>query len=188
MSDIDFQNGFLCGLAMKGLIKTGSQYEPNIWNDSGIYTYFYIDFKRALAPFSLGMLTESIIVYGDTQIPITGFEHVSGSVYKIFCNISNKAKGVLVFNRKSTLLTYTNGEKLPVFSTLFYVAGQVPYEALEYAYDTSEFQSISINSATDTESLSSYSITEIESPFDTTSYTIPYEDYAVIETASVVLA
>ena len=139
MSDIDFQNGFLCGLAMKGLIKTGSQYEPILWNDEGIYSYFYIDFKRAIAPFSLGMLAESIIVYGDAQIPITGFEKVSSSVYKIFCDISNKPKGVLVFNRKSTLLTYTNGQKLPVFSTLFYAAGQVPQESLDYMYDISNF-------------------------------------------------
>lgn len=139
MSDIDFQNGFLCGLATKGLIKTGAQYEPVIWNDEGVYDYFYIDFKRAIAPFSLGMLAESIIVYGDAQIPITGFTKVSSSVYKIFCDISNKPKGVLVFNRKSTLLTYTNGQKLPVFSTFFYAAGQVPHESLDYMYDISNF-------------------------------------------------
>lgn len=44
-----------------------------------------------------------------------------------------------MFNRKSTLLTYLSGEKLPVFSTLFYVAGQVPQEPLDYIYDTSNF-------------------------------------------------
>lgn len=154
MSDIDFQNGFLCGLATKGLIKTGAQYEPILWNDEGVYSYFYIDFKRAMAPFSLGMLTESIIVYGDTQIPITGFEHVSGSVYKIFCDISNKPKGVLVFNRKGTLLTYLSGEKLPVFSTLFYVAGQVPQEPLDYIYDTSNFIGYASASATESHNFS----------------------------------
>ncbi len=139
MSDIDFQNGFICGMATKGLIKTGSQYEPILWNDEGVYTYFYIDFKRAMSPFSQGMLAESIIVYSDAQLPITGFSKVSGSVYKIFCDISNKPRGVLVFNRKSTLLTYTNGQKLPVFSTLFYVAGQTAQEPLDYIYEISNF-------------------------------------------------
>jgi len=28
MSDIDFQNGFVCGMATKGLIKSGVRYEP----------------------------------------------------------------------------------------------------------------------------------------------------------------
>lgn len=160
MSDIDFQNGFICGMATKGLIKTGSQYEPILWNDEGIYSYFYIDFKRAIAPFSLGMLAESIIVYGDAQIPITGFTKVSSSVYKIFCDISNKPKGVLVFNRASTLLKYSSGQKLPVFSTLFYATGQVPQESLDYIYDISNFDGYAGVSVTESHSFALHELVD----------------------------
>lgn len=185
MSDIDFQNGFLCGLATKGLIKTGSQYEPILWNDEGIYSYFYIDFKRAIAPFSLGMLTESIIVYGDVQIPITGFEKVSSSVYKIFCDISNKPKGVLVFNRRSTLLTYTNGQKLPVFSTLFFVLGQDSFESLDYAYDMSNFIEYKNNSATE---IYGFNLIEVvETTLSDSSIFIGYKGNSATENISLTL-
>jgi len=69
VSDIDFQNGYICGMATKGLVKTGDPYEPKVWNDSGEYSYFYIDFKQSLSDFSMGMLTESIIVHDSVQIP-----------------------------------------------------------------------------------------------------------------------
>ena len=56
MDSVSFQNGFVCGIATKGLVKSGALYEPTIWNDSGIYNYFYIDFRRTMQAFSLGML------------------------------------------------------------------------------------------------------------------------------------
>lgn len=146
MSDIDFQNGFLCGMATKGLSRSGNMYEPTIWNDSGVYTYFYVDFRRALEPFSLGMLTESLLVSdGVNNLPITGFEAVSTSVYKIYCNISNCPDGVMVINRKTTRLAFASGEALPVFSTMFYVAGQISYMQLKYIYETTHWPGFSFS-------------------------------------------
>ena len=55
---IEFQNGFLCGMATKGLTRSGEYYKPDIWNDEGVYTHFYIDFRREVAPFSTGMWNE----------------------------------------------------------------------------------------------------------------------------------
>lgn len=184
MDRISFQNGFICGMATKGLTRTGNQYEPILWNDESIYSYFYIDFKRTMAPFSLGMLTESIIVYGDTQIPITGFAHVSGSIYKIFCDISSRPKGVLVFNRKSTLLTYLSGEKLPVFSTLFYVAGQVPQESLDYTYDMSNFNGYT-GTATESHSFSLYEL--VDTALSDSSTYVGWKASLATENASLVL-
>ncbi len=153
MSDIDFQNGFLCGMATKGLSRSGNMYEPTIWNDSGVYTYFYIDFRRALEPFSLGMLTESLIISnGVNNLPITGYEMISSSIYKIYCNISNCADGVIVINKKTTRLSFASGDVLPVFSTMFYVSGQVSYIQLKYIYETTHWPVFSF-SDTETETV-----------------------------------
>lgn len=153
MSDIDFQNGFLCGMATKGLSRSGNMYEPTVWNDSGVYTYFYIDFRRALESFSLGMLTESLIVSdGVNNLTITGFKAVSVGVYKIYCNISNCPDGVMVINRKTTRLAFASGKSVPVFSTAFYVAGQVSYMRMKYIYETTHWPVFSF-SDTETETV-----------------------------------
>lgn len=138
-TETDFQNGFLCGMATKGLIRSGALYAPIIWNDEGVYDFFYIDFKRALAPFSMGMLDESLILHDSVQFDISNFTYVSPGVYKIYCDLSDKIKGVTVMNKVSTLLSFSDGTPLPVFSTLFYVAGLVRYNRLPYCYDSAPY-------------------------------------------------
>lgn len=71
MSDIDFQNGFICGMATKGLVRSGELYKPIIWNDEGVYSYFYIDFRRAMEPFSTGVWNESVVIHDSEQIKAT---------------------------------------------------------------------------------------------------------------------
>jgi hypothetical protein len=142
-TEIDFQNGFICGMATKGLIK-GSRYEPIIWNDSGVYDYFYIDFKQRMSLFSLGMFKESIIVYDSEQIEVTAIEKVSAGVYKIFANIEGKDKGVTVINKAATLLSYLSGAKLPSFSVMFMVAGLDPIVRKAYAYDSDDIRDLYI--------------------------------------------
>ena len=135
MSQIDFQNGFVVGMATKGLIRSGELYSPRIWNDEGVYSSFYIDFRRNLSVFSLGMFNESIIVYDSEAIEITAVEFVSTGIYRIYGSLLGKIQGVTVVNKKSTLLTTTNGVMLPVFSTMFFVAGLDTYIRRAYAYD-----------------------------------------------------
>jgi hypothetical protein len=189
MSDIDFQNGFLCGMATKGLSRSGNMYEPTIWNDSGIYTYFYIDFRRALEPFSLGMLTESLIVSdGVNNLTITGFEAVSTSVYKIYCNIADKINGVMVFNKKNTRLRLATGDPLPVFSVLFYVAGITTYLQLQYIYETDTFVGADfVNSETESDDLTLLSIVDTGEISESDTYAAADFVNSVTETASVVL-
>ena len=71
MSEIDFQNGFVCGMATKGLVRSGELYKPAIWNDEGIYNYFYIDFRRAMEDFSTGMWNESVVVHDSVQLAVS---------------------------------------------------------------------------------------------------------------------
>jgi hypothetical protein len=144
MSDIDFQNGFVCGMATKGMIKTGSQYEPLVWNDEGIYSYFYIDFKRAVSKFSTGMVAESLVVHDSVQLTITGFDKISDSVYKLYVNIAGKFNGITVINKASTYLTFTDGSKVTPFSVMFYVAGLAKYERIPYMYDSADFESTTL--------------------------------------------
>lgn len=172
MSDIDFQNGFLCGMATKGLSRSGNMYEPTIWNDSGVYTYFYIDFRRALEPFSMGMLTESLIVNdGVNNLSITGYEAVSAGIYKIYCDISGKINGVMVFNKRNTRLYLTTGDPLPVFSVLFYVAGITSYIDLQYIYEITEWINPSFtDSETETMELIPYGTESLTGTYDSDTF------------------
>lgn len=149
MSDIDFQNGFICGMATKGLVRSGQLYKPTCWNDPGVYTYFYIDFKRGLEDFSLGMFNESIIVYDSEPVPVTGVEFVSNGIYKVYCDIADKTRGVTVVNKKSTLLTQSNGYTLPVFSVVFYVTGLDTYIRKAYVYEKIELDGSNVTTIDD---------------------------------------
>ena len=71
MDSISFQNGFVCGIATKGLVKSGAAYEPVAYNDAGVYDFFYLDFKRVMEPFSIGQFDESVIVSGTAILSVT---------------------------------------------------------------------------------------------------------------------
>ena len=139
MDSISFQNGFVCGIATKGLVKSGAAYEPEAYNDAGVYDFFYLDFKRVMEPFSIGMFKESIIVSAAAVLQVTDVEQYSDTVYKVFCNISNQPKGVCVTNKKSTRLHFWNGEPVPAFSVWFSVAGQTNYIDAGYLFDKCDF-------------------------------------------------
>jgi hypothetical protein len=139
MSDIDFQNGFICGMATKGLVRSGELYKPIIWNDEGVYSYFYIDFRRAMEEFSTGMFNESIVVHDSAQLDVTNVEYISVGVYKITCNIADKVHGITVLNKKTSMLAFSNGQQLPVFSVHFWVAGVTPAERLKYLFSQVDY-------------------------------------------------
>ena len=71
MDSVSFQNGFVCGIATKGLVKSGAVYEPEAYNDEGVYNFFYIDFKRVMEPFSIGQFNDSVIVSGASVLNVT---------------------------------------------------------------------------------------------------------------------
>lgn len=135
MSAIDFQNGFVCGMATKGLTRSGEYYKPIIWNDEGIYTHFYIDFKREVQMFSTGMWNESVVVHDSVQIKATDVIDQTGGIYKIVCDISDRPHGITVMNKKTSRLRFASGEAIPVFSVHMFIAGIEPYLDAAYAYD-----------------------------------------------------
>lgn len=135
MSAIDFQNGFVCGMATKGLTRSGEYYKPDIWNDEGVYTHFYIDFRREVQMFSTGMWNESVVVHDSVQIKATDVIDQTGGIYKIVCDISDRPHGITVMNKKTSRLRFASGEAIPVFSVHMFIAGQDAYIDGAYVYD-----------------------------------------------------
>lgn len=111
-------------------------YRADAYSDEGNFTYFYIDFKKDMAPFSLGMLIESIVIVGATNVvlPITGFEKINNKVFKIYCNIVNQ-EYIIVSNKKESWLKFSNNAKVDAFTTMFNPAGTTRYIKLAYAYE-----------------------------------------------------
>ena len=183
MSDIDFQNGFICGMATKGLTRSGQLYKPLIWNDEGVYTYFYIDFRRGVEDFSTGMWNESVVIHDSEQIKATAVQFVSTGIYKIFCDITDRPHGITVLNKKVSRLQFSTGERLPVFSIHMFILGQPQYLDAGYVYDKYIYENL------DCELEETVSATFWDSNSYEYSETIDYpeETFTVSETASVVL-
>ena len=142
MDQISYQNGFICGMATKGLVRSGQPYQPIIYNDESVYDYFYIDFRRAIEPFSLGMWNESIVVHDSEQLTVTQTAEVSLGIYKIYCDIRNKIHGITVLNKKTSRLRFAStGERVPVFSIHMFIEGQPAYVDGGYVYEPINLQS-----------------------------------------------
>lgn len=146
MDSISFQNGFVCGIATKGLVKSGALYEPEAYNDAGVYDFFYLDFKRVMAPFSIGQFNESVIVSGTSALSVSqvtqatdGSGNKIAGVYKVYCDISAQTRGVSISHQKNSRLHFWDGTQVPVFSTSMYVAGLTTYIDGGYYYDSADF-------------------------------------------------
>lgn len=175
MDKVSFQNGFLAGMATKGLVRSGELYKPIIWNDEGVYTYFYIDFRRAMEPFSTGMWNESIVIHDSEQIKATGIQFVSTGVYKIFCDISDRPHGITVLNKKVSRLAFSSGERLPVFSIHMFIAGQPAYLDLAYKYDRTDFSPFDHFEVTETiEPLALFDFVVIDEVYETASFDVSF--------------
>ena len=183
MDSISFQNGFVCGIATKGLVKSGAIYEPVAYNDAGVYDFFYLDFKRVMEPFSIGMFKESIIVSAAEVLPVTDVEQYGDTVYKVFCNISNQPKGVSVSHMKSTRLHFWDGTQVPVFSEWFSVAGLASMLDAGYFYEKAQIDEV----MTATENSNFVMLTPIVIPPISETANITGPDLTATENVNIVL-
>lgn len=168
-------------MASKGLVRSGELYKPTIWNDSGVYTYFYIDFRRTVRDFSLGMFNESIIVYDSQQISVSQIEKIGATVYKVYCDLSNKIHGITVLNKKTTRLRFSSGEILPVFSVHMFIGGQSAFVDGAYVYEKLVFSTAF--SETEAVNVAVSSAFTIPALYDSLHYTANFG--AVTDTATV---
>lgn len=170
MSDTDFQNGFVCGLATKGLGMGSATYEPKIWNDDGVFTYIYVDFKQGIEDFSQGMFNESCVVSNAMALAVTDVERVSESVFKIYVNISDAFFGATLTNKVNSLLTVARDKSvLKPFSVHCDVAGLTNNLRLKYLYDKMTYNNAtgnfieSINEIFTDENIEMWTTVDVES-------------------------
>ncbi len=171
MDQVSFQNGFICGMSAKGLVRSGELYKPTIYNDSGIYSYFYIDFRRTVQAFSLGMFNESVIVYDSQQVSVTRIEQTGTTVFKVYCDITNKIHGITVLNKKTTRLRFATGELMPVFSVHMFIDGQSAYIDGAYVYNTASLQLPNFNGVSEGTSNSMWTAVDAGSSSESISLT-----------------
>lgn len=139
-TDGDFKL-FATGLAIGGQwnlgeVKVGDVVE--CWNDEGVYDYFYIKFKKAVKEFSFGQFVNTVKVYSvarDIYIPITGVTRISGTQFKVNCDISGENSGIIVIGLPTAYLQYESGSAVPKFISSFYVSGIETIRTYAYIWD-----------------------------------------------------
>ena len=166
-------------------VLSGAVYEPVIYNDEGVYSYFYIDFLKAVAPFSLGMWNESIIIHDDAQVPVTNVVKVSDRLYKVYCDLSDKIHGITVLNKATSRLRFSiGGAKMPVFSVHSYIKGLVSYDSTTYLYETENFPAFS---GSITEAIANDFWTAIDAGDISESVTFAFAHGTITETTNILL-
>lgn len=136
MQGID-KRSLAIGMAIGGRYncEINTRYSPRVWNDPGIYDYFYIDYKRAVGSFSFGRFRNASALVGTTGALIpSNVEQVSPRVYKIHADISQELQ-VRIFSNEGLGLTFSDGEPIPGFGVSFWVDEAAPHE-LPYLYDS----------------------------------------------------
>lgn len=139
-TDGDFKL-FATGLAIGGQWNLGEVKVGDIvecWNDEGVYDYFYMKFKKAVKEFSFGQFVNTVKVYSvanDKYIPITSVTRISGTQFKVSCDISNENSGVIVIGLPTAYLQYASGSAVPKFISAFYVSGIATIRTYAYVWD-----------------------------------------------------
>lgn len=139
-TDGDFKL-FATGLAIGGQwnlgeVKVGDVVE--CWNDEGVYDCFYMKFKKAVKEFSYGQFKNTVKVYSianDSYIPITGVTRISGTQFKVNCDISGENSGVIVIGLPTAYMQYESGSAVPKFISAFYVSGIETMRTYAYVWD-----------------------------------------------------
>ena len=79
--------------------------------------------------FNLSMTAEDVMVQNFVSTRQTG-------VYKVYCDIADRLRGITVMNKKTSLLRFASGEKVPGFSTHMFIAGQDMMDSFGYMYES----------------------------------------------------
>lgn len=136
-----FLAGLSVGKSLKGWSGAGEAegYTPRVWNDPGVYDYFYIDYIRDVVNFSLGRFRHATIISGATgELIPTNAEQISQSVYKIYVNITGAGQ-VSVLGREARGLKFPGNDDVPGFEANFWVDDETPYQP-DYMYDAFALQ------------------------------------------------
>ena len=140
-TDGDFKL-FATGLAIGGQWNLGEVKAGDVvecWNDEGVYDYFYMKFKKAVKEFSFGQFSNTVKVYSvtnDKYLVVTATERMSGTQFKVSCDISGETSGIIVIGLPTAYLQYESGSSVPKFISAFYASGLEKIYNIAYAWDS----------------------------------------------------
>ena len=150
-------------------------YLPTVWNDSGVFSYFYIDFKKSLKNFSTGQFNYCILIMGSSTLTATLVQEVSAGVYKVTCDISTCRSGLIVACVRTDLLMFIDESYLPSFAVMIPISGILEYLDLGYISDTaymSMAKAVSdIATIGESTGLDMLSPVDVSGPYDSCIYT-----------------
>lgn len=147
-------------------------YVPRIWNDTGVYTYFYIDFKKPLAAFSIGMWVDSILIMGNALLTPTSVEKINASTYKVYVPLSDLYHGLFVTSKRPTRLYTEIGKEVPAFAVHMNVDGLSYYLDAAYIYDRISY--INVMNALEIQNVVLCANLNTDSTVDNATYATPY--------------
>lgn len=138
MEKRSFLAGLAAGRSMKGWSGTGGAGEslaPLCWNDAGVSSCFYIDYRGPLREFSYGRFCNKTAIFGSGgEIIPTETELVGGGIVRVWADLAGQTQ-VRIFGNSRDGLWFSDGRAVGAFAAEFWVDGQAPY-VLPYLADS----------------------------------------------------
>ena len=142
MEKKSFLAGLAAGRSLKGWSGTGGTREslaPLCWNDAGVSSCFYIDYRAPLREFSYGRFCNKTAIFGaDGEIIPAEAELVGGGIVRVWADLSGQTQ-IRIFGNSRDGLWYSDGRRVSAFAAEFWVDGQAPY-GLPYLADSMKHQ------------------------------------------------
>ena len=147
MEKKSFLAGLAAGRSLKGWSGTGGTREslaPLCWNDAGVSSCFYIDYRAPLREFSYGRFCNKTAIFGaDGEIIPTEAEWVGGGIVRVWADLSGQTQ-IRIFGNSRDGLWYSDGRRVSAFAAEFWVDGQAP-SALPYLADSMKHQAMPLS-------------------------------------------
>lgn len=130
-----FLQGIAVGRAMRGRDSSDIT-SPICWNETGIYSYFYIQYPQAITTVTKGQFTVCHNIFcRNGELTVTDIEVIDSKTLKVICNISTARNAwVAVTNYDNSYLKYANGASIPIYGISFWVDDVKPWN-LSYIED-----------------------------------------------------
>lgn len=141
------KRSFLMGLSVGRQLKgwggsaAGLTLAPFCWNDPGVYTHFYIDYRYGLQAVSYGRFRNKTAIFGAAgEIVPTDVVAVDSHTVKVLADIAGETR-LRIFGSAKPGLAYFDGTTVGAFSAELYLDGTAPYE-LPYLAETGQASAV----------------------------------------------
>ena len=114
MEKKSFLAGLAAGRSLKGWSGMGGAGEslaPLCWNDAGVSSCFYIDYRAPLREFSYGRFCNKTAIFGaDGEIIPAEAELVGGGIVRVWADLSGETQ-IRIFGNSRDGLWYSDGRR-----------------------------------------------------------------------------